>query len=257
MPGTYFSAMSTPEDFLRAHRLEPLEWDDVLRRVETRLTADEAARFARLHRAFVAYPAEHTCRGFYDFIARHELHALLACHRFHRLAALVRRLHADLPARKPGVPARALDQGAGSGILSTWLRDQAGCTVSATDLSAETRARLESAGFPPPRDGDRFDLILCADSLGEIHADEDDWLSDAENAGHEAFCDELEARYGLAHKLAGLKGLLAPGGIMLVYEPIASEHVWRGAARLLEAAGWRVDVTGAAPVFGLRLTLPA
>src|SRR5690606_4701464 len=103
--GTYFGAMSTPEDFLRTHGLEPLEWDEVLRRVETRLEdaePGEAARFARLHRAFVAYPTPHTCRSFYDFIARHDLHALLACHRFHRLAALLRRLHADLPARKPG-----------------------------------------------------------------------------------------------------------------------------------------------------------
>lgn len=252
--------MSTPEDFLRTHGLEPLEWDEVLRRVETRLEdaePGEAARFARLHRAFVAYPTPHTCRSFYDFIARHDLHALLACHRFHRLAALLRRLHADLPARKPGAPARALDHGAGSGILSTWLRDQADYTVSATDLSPETRARLESSGFPPPQTGARFDLILCADSLGEVHADDDDWLSNPDNAEHEAFADELEARYGLVHKLSDFKDLLAPGGTILVYEPISAEHVWRGAARRLAAAGWRVDRTGAAPVFGLRLTRPA
>lgn len=244
--------MPFAEDFLRAHRLEPLRWDEVLGRIEAVLTPEEAATFARLHRAFVAYPAMHTCRRFYDFVARHALHDLLACHRFHRLAALLRRLRADVPAG----PARALDYGAGSGILATWLRDEAHCAVAATDLSPDTRARLEAQGFPPPQDGERFDLILCADSLGEIHADEDDWLSDPAHGASDHFVEELEARYGFSHKLAEIKDLLAPGGMILLYEPIPPDHVWTGAARLLEAAGWRVGITGAAPAPGLRLTLP-
>lgn len=211
--------------------------------------------FARRHRAFVAYPAEHTCRSFYDFSSRHELNDILACHRFHRLAALVRRLQADLPAGL-APPARALDYGAGSGILARWLRDEAGLSVAATDLSPETRARLEAQGFPPPLDGERFALILCADSLGEIHADEDDWLADPAHAGDEDFEKEFEARYGLSHKLSSLKDLLAPGGTILLYEPIPAGHVWDGAARLLARAGWRVEIRGAAPSLGLRLTHP-
>lgn len=252
--------MSSPEDFLRAHRLEPLDWDAVLRRIETRLGPVEAAHFTRLHRAFVAYPAEHTCRGFYDFIARHDVHNLLACHRFTRLATLLRRLREDLPsplhAPEPQAPVRALDYGAGSGILAAWLRDEAGFAVAATDLSPETRARLEAQGFSAPQERDRFALILCADSLGEIHADEDDWLADAKNSDAEDFLDELEARYGFSHKVSKLKDLLTDQGVILLYEPIRTETVWVGAARLLRAAGWHVEPRGEPSAWGLRISRP-
>src|SRR5690606_1341902 len=99
------------------------------------------------------------------FVSRHDIHHIIACHRFERLAALLRRLREDVPAH-PGQPAqrpspaRALDYGAGSGILAAWLRDEAHLSVAATDLSPATRARLEAQGFPPPQDGERFDLIL-------------------------------------------------------------------------------------------------
>lgn len=238
-----------PEAFLRDRGLAPLAWNDVLRRMEARLGAD-AETFTRLHRAFVAYPTERTCRAFYDFAARHDLLDLLASHRHDRLLALTRRLDLDIQDRPAGA---ALDYGAGSGALAARLRD-AGFSVSALDLSSLTQERLAAQGFARPRDNEIFDLILCADSLGEIHADEDDWLADPANAAHEAFEDELEARYGLSHKLKVLKDLLKPDGTILLYEPVPAEAFWRGAARLLENRNWHARLLGPAPVWGLRLT---
>jgi hypothetical protein len=247
-----FSAMPSPESFFRAHGLEPLAWDAVLTRVGERLGPAEADTFARLHRAFVAYPAEHTCRAFYDFCARRDLLDLLASYRFDRLcdiAASLSQTDPELPLRG----ARVLDWGAGGGALAAWLRDERGAQVSASDLSPATAERLAARGFPPPAPGETFDFILCADSLGEIHADEDDWLADEGNAGDESFSGELDARYGLVPKLAALATWLAPGGTVLLFEPVAQEHFWQGAARLLEDAGWRAEMLGPAPAWHLRL----
>jgi SAM-dependent methyltransferase len=244
----------TPEAYLRSRGLEPLPWDEVLRRIEARLAGraapGDSETFARLHRAFVAYPAESTARAFYDLAAREGLHPLLASHRLHRLKAIAETLAGAVPHG-----ARVLDFGAGGGFLAGYLRDALGAEVAVADLSPVTGAALAQQGFISPAPADRFDFILCADSLGEIHADEDDWLSDPGNGGDEGFAGELDARYGFAHKLATLRPRLAPGGAVLLFEPVALEHFWRGAARALVDAGWKAEIRGPEPVWHLRLTL--
>jgi len=229
-----------------------MTWEEVLRRIESRLSPQETAAFARLHRGFTAYPTEHTCRAFYDFAARHDLLTLLASHRFDRLASLLASLREHIAPQAPGP---ALDVGAGAGLLAAWLRDAAGFTVSAVDLSPAVAERLGAAGFAAPAPGATFDLVLCADSLGEINADEDDWLSDPAHADDPGFGDELEARYGFSHKLMPYKNLLKPGGVVLVYEPIGLAHFWAGAARHLQGAGWTAEVLGPDPTWGMRLGL--
>ncbi len=246
---------SSPDAFFRSLGLEPLAWDEVLRRAEARL-GDEAPVFARLHRAFTGYPAEHTARAFYDFAARNGLHALLASHRFHRLVAVAESLR-DLPLEG----AAALDAGAGGGFLAAWLRDARGARVAVSDLSPASEAALSARGFPLLREepaGARFDFVLCADSLGEVNADDDDWLADPANADDPDYAGELEARYGLAGKLAALRPLLAPGGTAALFEPAPQAHFWRGAARLFESEGWSAKILGPEPAWGLMLTtIPA
>lgn len=243
----------SPEAFLRARGLDPLVWETVLTRVGERSGPAGEAGFARLHRAFTAYPTEHTCRAFYDLAARYDLHDLLAGYRFDRLRALLEAVDASCGDRLARGGTRVLDIGAGGGYVAAWLRDVRHAVVSATDLSPLTAARLEASGFPPPAPGETFDLVVCADSLGEINADEDDWLSDPAHADHPDYPGELEARYGFASKLAGLTPRLAPGGAVLLFEPVPLEHFWHGAARGLEAAGWRVDRPSPGPAQGLRL----
>ncbi|HEX2612594.1 MAG TPA: methyltransferase domain-containing protein [Fibrobacteria bacterium] len=244
--------MPAPESFFRSRGLEPLAWDEALRRAEAKLGGEDVASFARLHRAFVAYPAEHTARAFYDFAARHELHGLLASHRFHRLLAIAESFQ-SLPIRES---AAILDMGAGGGFLAGWLRDERGARVTVADLSPASEEALAAQGFPLLRQQPeaRFDLVLCADSLGEVHADEDEWLADAANADDPHFAGELEARYGLAHKLAALRARLDPGGRVALFEPAPLPHFWHGAARLLEGEGWRVETLGPEPAWGLILT---
>ncbi len=240
--------MPTPESFLRLRGFAPLPWEEVLQRIERQLGPEFAPVFARLHRAFVAYPVEHTCKAFYDFVARHQLLDLLGCHRFDRMVLLAASLEMNVPSG-----ARVLDYGAGGGVLAQWLRETKQASISALDLSPAVSAGLAAKGFSPPLAGETFDVLLCADSLGEIHADEDDWLSDPENAVDDGFGGELEARYGFAHKLADLKTWLAPQGTVLLFEPVTQAHFWRGAAAVLETADWQVEVLGPAPVWGLRL----
>jgi SAM-dependent methyltransferase len=247
------------EAFLREQGLEPLSWEDVLLRIEQKLTTSEAETFKRLHRAFTAYPTPHTARGFYDFSAEHELLPLLAGFRFDRLASLGAALAPSLDPVPAGL--RVLDVGAGGGWLAAWLRVVQGARVSCLDLSPASRRALAARGFATFDDAnaaaasdERFDLVLCADSLGEIHADEDDWLADPENAESPDYAEELEARYGFAAKLEDLRPLLAPAGEIRLFEPVPLAHFWHGAARALEARGWRAEVNGPSPAWGLRIT---
>lgn len=241
-----------PEAYLRKRGLEPLTWDDALRRIESRLPREETENFQRRHRAFAGYPSVHTCRAFYDFVARHGLHAPLAGFRFHRLRDIAETLLEHSFRGR-----RVLDYGSGGGFLAGFLRDELGARVSVADLSPASLDKLVSAGFEPfhadRNTSVRFDAVLCADSLCEIHADDDDWLSNPGNADSEDFVAEFDARYGLAEKLAIFKPVLAPGGSIFIHEPVSLEHFWRGAARLLENAGWRADIRGAETARHLRL----
>ncbi len=245
--------MLTPTEFLNAQGLKSRAWSEVLAHIDTHLTPDEALTFARVHRAFVAYPAAHTCRTFYDFVARHGLLKIVASTRFERLTHIIESLGQTVPL---STGKRALDFGAGSGLISTWLREVTGHSVAAVDLSTASMAALAESGFPAPHPEDQFDLIVCADSLGEIHADEDDWLSEPENSDDRDFGAELEARYGFSHKLMPFKALLKSDGVVLIYEPIALDHFWQGAASLLTHAGWHVEILGPNPAWGLKLTRP-
>lgn len=249
------------ETHLRVQGLEPLSWEQTLLGVEQKLTTQGAETFKRLHRAFTAYPTAHTARSFYDFAAEQGLLPLLACFRFARLASLGAALDAWLPAPPaPREALRVLDVGAGGGWLADWLRETRGARVACLELSPAARRALAARGFETFDDaaqaaasGARFDLLLCADSLGEIHADEDDWLADPANAESPHYADELEARYGFAAKLEPLRALLAPEGAALLFEPVPLAHFWQGAARALEAGGWSVEVNGPEPAWGLRL----
>jgi SAM-dependent methyltransferase len=244
--------VETPESLLRQQGLSPLTWDEVLLRTERQLTPVEAGTFQRLHRALAAYPTAHTVRSFYDFAAGRGLLPLLASFRFDRLVNITAALALQNLSGK-----KVLDFGAGSGALAGPLVS-GGAIVVATDFSSATLRHLEARGLRTV-DGEHlgeeapFAVILCADSLGEIHADEDDWLSNPVNLDHPDFPGELEARYGFAEKLSGLRPLLAENGVILIFEPVALSHFWQGAARALEASGWKSEVLGPAPVWGLKL----
>jgi len=257
----YLLPVSSPESFLHHSGLAPLDWNEVLQRIECQLTPLETQTFRRLHGALAAYPTPHTVRSFYDFAAQRELLPVLASFRFERLvdlcAALLKLNGTEGNAGAFFAGKRILDYGAGGGYLADFLRTL-GADVTVTDFSPATVRSLASKGFStlpaaaPEVSGLRFDLILCADSLGEVHADEDDWLSAPEHLDDPLYPAELEARYGFAEKLASLRPLLAPGGTVLVFEPIPLPHFWLGAARALEAAGWTAEVLGP-PASGLKL----
>lgn len=242
--------MLSPESHLRQQGLAPLAWNEILARVEQKLTPTESQTFQRLHRAFAAYPAAHTVRAFYDFAAQRDLLGLLAGFRFDRLVDLAGALSTQALAGR-----RVLDYGAGGGYLAGYLR-AAGAEVTVADFSPATLLRLETFGYPalagdaPPVPD--FDLILCADSLGEVNADEDDWLAAPENLEDPNYPAELNARYGFAEKLAPLKSRLAPDGFVLLFEPVRHPHFWQGATRALESAGWTAEVL-TAPAWGLKL----
>jgi SAM-dependent methyltransferase len=241
---------ASPQAYLRRHGLKPLKWDEVLRAVETRLPPPDRALFLRRHRNFTSYPAEQTCRAFYDFIGARGLTDLLASFRFHRLCRLGDCL-SSLSLRGRSV----LDLGAGGGYLSGYLREELGADVSLTDWSPESLRRLKEMDFKTftgPADaelqGKSFDLILCADSLGETNSDEDDWLSDPRNSNDPGYDRELEQRYGFAQKLEPWRPFLT-GGSVLLFEPVQLPLFWEGAAASLRRFRWKAGVLGPDPVW--------
>ncbi len=246
---------ASPQDYFRRQGLKPLNWDEVLKVVESRLASPNLPVFQRLHRSFVGYPVEHTCRAFYDFCVSHGLSDLLASFRFERLCRIGACL-SGLVLRERNI----LDIGAGGGYLAGYLKEELGANVSVADWSAESRKHLQTAGFEtfateldPGLSGKQFDFILAADSLGEVNADEDSWLREPENATDPGYPDELDQRYGFTDKLAAWKSFLRPGGSVLLFEPIGLPMFWQGAALSLRQSGWKADIIGPEPVWGLLL----
>jgi hypothetical protein len=127
------------------------------------------------------------------------------------------------------------------------------------DPCVGARDHLAAEGFtvlphPAPAEppGGPFDLILCADSLGEINSDDDGYLRDPANAEHPDFADALEDRYGFVQKLAPWKRYLAPAGKLILWEPFNRAEIWTALSGLLATCGWRV----ASAEDRLELTLP-
>lgn len=230
---------------LASQGLKPLQWADVLNAIQAKLTPEDWKTFTRLHRNFVGYSSEATLTRFYDFVFSRGLQLDVNCFRFHRLEKIL----AGLSAQRSG--ARILDVGAGAGIVAEaarkWLSPSG---YAAQDICAEARAHLAAKGLrvlphpPAAAPIEPFDLILCADSLGELNSDEDRFLSDPENARHPLFAEAVEERYGFAQKLETWRAWLAGGGSLLLWEPIANRAVWEALAGYL-GASWktRLDIS--------------
>ena len=239
-----------------------MSWNEVLLAVEARLKPEDWKTFTRLHRNFVGYASEGTLSRFYGFVFSHGLHLELNGFRFRRLESIL----AALASRPASAGARVLEVGAGAGILAAAaVKLLAPREYVTHDLCAGARDHLQAEGFavlphpaPPGPAGGPFDLIVCADSLGEIHSDDDGYLRDPANHAAPEFADALEERYGFAHKLSIWKPYLAASGNLLLWEPFTHAAVWERLARYLGETGWAARpvpaASGTAPY--LELSLP-
>lgn len=227
---------------LLALGLSPKTWAETLEAVRTRLAPPERERFTRLHRNFVGYLSPETLGGFYGFVFSRELHLEVNGYRFGRLEAILEILLARVPAGQ-----RILDVGAGAGLIASVLMKRTGPIAYVTqDPCLEVRDFLISMGFPvlpdpppmTPPDAP-FDLILCIDSLGEIHSDEDGALNDPGQTPPMERARLIEERYGFAQKLDPWKAYLSQGGRVLLWEPIKHPAIWEGIGLQLTEAGWK------------------
>jgi hypothetical protein len=235
---------------LIAQGLRPAAWPEVMEAARMRLAPPLHERFVRLHRNFVSYVSQDTLDRFYAFVFTHGLHLEVNGYRFNRLESI---LDAALSRIRTGDA--VLDVGAGAGIVATALvKHVRPRTYVAQDPCREARDHLMSLGFtvlphPAPErpPADRFDVILAADSLGELNADDDGALERPEQVPDQDLGPMLEERYGYAHKLEAWKPYLADGGRVLLWEPIAHRKVWTTLADLLGGNGWAVRLHGGTP----------
>lgn len=252
--------MGAKEELL-ALGLKPMTWAEVLKTVQAKLEAPDREKFQRLHRNFVGYLSPDTLGRFYGFVFAHGLQLDVNNFRFTRLEGILEVLLGLLPSGQ-----RILDVGAGSGLIATvLLKQKSPKTCVMQDPVSEVRDFLLSMGFPvlphpapeaPPVTP--FDFILCIDSLGEINSDEDGALRNPEKAAPEDLPHLIEERYGFSEKLEPWKRYLAPGGKLLLWEPIGFQQVWEAMAASLGESGWQARLQGDSPKHSyLELTLPS
>lgn len=248
-----------PKEELLALGLKPMAWDEVLKAVQEKLGPADRDLFLRHHRNFVGYLSQDTLERFYAFVFSHDLHLEVNGFRFHRIEGILEILLSRI------VPGQCiLDVGAGAGLIAAILLNR--CmpkTYVTQDLCRGARDFLLSMGFavlphPAPErpPGGLFDLILCADSLGEINSDDQGALAGPDPAGAGDLSRMIAERYGFAEKLEPWKSYLAEGGKVFLWEPIARRKAWEAIGTDLEKNGWKTRLHGDMPRHSyLELTL--
>ncbi len=221
--------------------LPRLSWEEAVREMESRLSQDTFLVFQRLHRSFVHYRSPRNVEKFYGFIYMHGLQDLLLRFRRPRLEQIGIGFFQTL-----GASRSVLEIGAGTGIWGELLR-RVGPEVdyAAYDACQESREFMRARGFKicePDPERAQFEILLCADSLGEENADEDDWLTEPSHQARPDFPDIFEERYGIIAKLKPWKAHLKPGGRVLLWEPFPARGVFQAIRVLLQRDGWEAFV---------------
>lgn len=238
------------EGELKGQGLTSRSWQGVLDTVRKRLGPADWEKFSRLHRNFVAYRSETTLSRFYGFVFSQGLHLEINGFRHNRLSAILGDLSREAV---PGLS--ILDIGAGAGILASALRRHfAPKSLMLQDPCDAARAELMAQGFsvlphpaPAAPSGAGFELLICADSLGEINSDDDGLLANPDGVDPALLPEVLEQRFGFAQKLRPWKAYLAPGGRLLLWEPFAYQGIWDALSRSLSASGWETRLETPAP----------
>jgi hypothetical protein len=249
------------DNALQSQGLTPKPWTQVLETVKAKLPAADWETFSRLHKNFVGYRSEGTLSRFYGFVFSQNLQMDVNAYRYGRLKSVLTDLIAEIPA---GIT--ILDIGAGAGIVSTVVQKSLSPRFLALqDLCREVRDELTAQGFrvlphpAPARPSEwnaaaaqgaapnGFDLLLCVDSLGEVNADDDGTLAKPDEVPSADLPDMVEERYGFTQKLAPWIPWMAPGGRILLWEPIASTKVFEALAISLRNKGWAVELRSRAP----------
>ncbi len=222
----------------------PGSWKESLDSIRGWLSPLEWETFSRLHRNFVGYRSNDTLNRFYGFVFSQNLQNEINRPRFGRLSGVLQILLEEIP---PGLS--ILDIGAGSGLIATLLkRGRSPSPYVVQDICKEARQFLSLQGFdvltePVPRvPAQKFDRIISVDSLGEVNADEDEFLSEASSLTEIEYSIMMEERYGLGLKLEGWKSYLKPNGRFFFWEPFKHARAWKTLENLLISSGWKVQL---------------
>jgi hypothetical protein len=240
------SRMDAAEE-LQRQGVSPKTWPEVMAAVKASLDPAAWETFSRLHKNFTGYRSESTLNRFYAFVFSHGLQREVNGFRHGRLLGILTDLVRELA---PGLA--ILDVGAGAGIIAgAVIRHFAPKAYVVQDACAGVRDELKAQGLtvlphpaPAAPEGGPFDLLICADSLGEINADDDGRLANPLAVDPGELPDMLEERYGFAEKLRPWRAYLAPGGRILLWEPFAYRGVWEALAVSLGRAGWQARLSG-------------
>lgn len=237
--------------------LTPATWNETLKTIENKLSSEDWKTFSRLHKSFASYRTDHTLCRFYNFVFKHDLQIEINQHRFSRMVGILNGLATVL---EPGK--KILEIGAGTGLIAQIIQQHFSPSVySVHDMCSEVSLYLSKQGFktlpspnpestPTPTPAfdsppNSFNFIICADSLGEINADDDDQLSESSPLTETEFVTAFEERYGIAQKLSAWKNNLAADGKVFLWEPLKHRRAWEGLRLGLNQEGWKANLHSA------------
>ena len=268
LPPYSYSLAPTPgqeplQSWLTELGVRPQSWDQVVAEISLRLGPAGLENFRRHHQNYTGYPTPDTLTRFYNFVYAHGLGDLLVNFRAHRIAAILPHLNTQVT---PGL--RILEQGAGTGTLLQWIKThKAPQELLAIDFAHEAQAYFDPLEIPfqvwakneKPTNSplsSTYDLVICADSLGELHADEEGELrkavivwsqlnakgkSKALAAQNELIIDLFEERYGYTEKIIACAGLWVTTGSLLFFEPFTQPALQFALETRLNRQGFRIS----------------
>ncbi len=235
------------------YHIVPRTWSEIICRMEQRLNSADFERFKKLHQYFVEYPAESTLRSFYDFIFKQGLQYEIAAQRYYRLLNIwkmllpaIFKILSDSPARRADEPnpCTLLDVGCGACLFLEALQLQFSAVgFYAYDICEQIRLHAKQKGFSlleedrliKPNSAENFDCILCIDSLGEIHCDEDSLLLEPNDP--ERTKQLLEERYAFTEQLVNWSRLLSNRGKLFFCEPLKRASLFKALKEMIQNQG--------------------
>lgn len=214
------------KQIIAQEHLEKTSWQEFWSFAQKKLSPDQLKVFVDAHRMFVEYPSKTNLIRFYSIIYQHHLVVGWNGFRLQRLCDVYAMI-------KPAFCAMAamnqtqtiIDVGCGSGLFAKAVSQELHVNsqdVYVYDLCAPAVDYVtEKWGVQKWSVPIKADLMLCIDSLGEIHSDQDEELRECvETGSDEDIFGLLEGHYGLISKLSDWLRFLDLHGTCLLTEPL-------------------------------------
>lgn len=228
------------QELLEELGIFPQSWDEIQEELRNRIPQYEFEKFKIVQSLFTSYTSKKNLIKYYSHLVHVGQLELIQNFRARRILNIWE-----------GIPIHnhqsVLDYGAGAGLFSRAILNKCpNSLVYAYDicpaiqeylantkktLSPNLNERFTVLTSEPLFDfslHQKFQMVICMDSLGEINSDDTSDLTEAiSQKNFERVGELLEVHYGLTHKFQELSKLLSPDGYILFTEPFSDRDIFQ------------------------------